>query len=438
VVSFREALRFWVKLGFISFGGPAGQIAIMHREIVERRRWIREEQFLRALNFAMILPGPEATQLAIYVGWLMHGTVGGVLAGSLFIIPSFFVLLVLSWLVAAHAQVPAVAGILYGVQPVVIAIVAEAVIRIGRRTLRHAVLALFAAAAFVAIYFFAVPFPLIVAAAAGAGALLARALPEVFTPCGQASDVAAPTVQGARVEGAAVVGTAASRPGYPPIGRAVRIAALFATLWAVPVGALWLWRGGGDVLVKEALFFTEAAFVTFGGAYAVLAYIAHVAVSSYAWLGAAQMIQGLALAESTPGPLIMVTEYVGFLGGWNHARGMSPLAGGVLGALVTTYVTFLFCFMFIFIGAPYVEALAGNRRIQAALVGVTSAVVGVILNLAVFFGTRILFPEGGGLDVFALLLALAAFVVLLRFRVPIQYMVAAGALLGMGSRLFGP
>jgi len=217
----------------------------------------------------------------------------------------------------------------------------------------------------------------------------------------------------------------------------VRIAALFATLWAVPVGALWLWRGGGDVAVREALFFTEAAFVTFGGAYAVLAYIAHVAVSSYAWLSAAQMIQGLALAESTPGPLIMVTEFVGFLGGWNHTRGMSPLAGGVLGALVTTYVTFLFCFMFIFIGAPYVEALAGNRRIQAALVAVTSAIVGVILNLAVFFGTRILFPEGGGLDVFALLLALAAFVVLLRFRVPIQYVVAAGALVGMGSRLLG-
>jgi len=217
----------------------------------------------------------------------------------------------------------------------------------------------------------------------------------------------------------------------------VRIAALFATLWAVPVGALWLWRGGGDVLVKEALFFTEAAFVTFGGAYAVLSYIAHVAVSSYGWLSAAQMIQGLALAESTPGPLIMVTEYVGFLGGWNHARGMSPLASGVLGALVTTYVTFLFCFMFIFIGAPYVEALAGNRRIQAALVGVTSAVVGVILNLAVFFGTRVLFPEGRGLDAFALALALGAFIVLLRFRVPIQYLVIAGALLGMSSRLLG-
>ena len=411
-MSFREALRFWVKLGFISFGGPAGQIAIMHREVVERRRWIPEEQFLRALNFAMILPGPEATQLAIYVGWLMHGTAGGVSAGALFIIPSFFVLLVLSWLVAAHAQVAAVAGILYGVQPVVIAIVAEAVFRIGRRTLRHTVLALFAAAAFVAIYVFAVPFPLIVAAP--------------------------PTVRGAGVERAAAIGAAAPRPGYPPIGRAVRIAALFAMLWAVPVGTLWLWRGGGDVLVKEALFFTEAAFVTFGGAYAVLAYIAHVAVSSYGWLSASQIIQGLALAESTPGPLIMVTEYVGFLGGWNHARGMSPLAGGVLGALVTTYVTFLFCFMFIFIGAPYVEALAGNRRIQAALVGVTSAVVGVILNLAVFFGTRVLFPEGRGLDALALLLALAAFVVLLRFRVPIQYVVIAGALFGMVSRLLGP
>ena len=436
-MSSREALRFWVKLGFINFGGPAGQIALMHREIVERRRWITEEQFLRALNFSMFLPGPEATQLAIYVGWLLHGTMGGVAAGTFFILPSVFVLLVLSWLVAAHGQVPAVAGLLYGVQPVVIAIVAEAVIRIGRRTLRHPVLALVAAAAFAAIHVFAVPFPLIVAAAAGAGILLARIVPGSFAPRGQVEGDAAPARAGENVDEVAAARPAAGpRRVYPPIGRAVRIVALFAALWAVPVGALCLWRGAGDVLVKEALFFTGAAFVTFGGAYAVLGYIAHVAVNSYGWLSASQMVQGLALAESTPGPLIMVTQYVGFLGAWNHARGIGPLACGVLGALITTYVTFLFCFMFIFVGAPYVEALAGNRRIQAAFVGVTSAVVGVILSLAVFFGTRVLFPPGQGLDVFALLLALASFVALVRFRVPIHDLVMAGAVLGMGFRLF--
>ena len=434
MVSFREALRFWVKLGFINFGGPAGQIAIMHREIVERRRWIPEEQFLRALNFCMILPGPEAQQLAVYIGWLLHGTAGGIAAGVLFVVPSIFVLLALSWLVAAHTDVPAVAGLLYGVRPVVIAIVAEAVLRIGRRTLRHPALYLFAAAAFIAIAFFGVPFPLIVAAAAALGILLERALPEAVRARGAGTAHVEPPVAGANraVPGARSAPTGSS---YPPAGRAVRIVLLFAALWALPVGLLRLWRGSGDVLVKEALFFTRAAFITFGGAYAVLSYIAHVAVNVYGWLTADQMIQGLALAESTPGPLIMVTQYVGFIGAWTQAHGLSPLANGVLGALITTYVTFLFCFMFIFVGAPYVEALAGNRRLQAALVGVTSAVVGVILNLATFFGAHVLLPAGRGLDVFALVLALASLAAIVRFRLPIQYLVPAGALVGMAWSL---
>ena len=433
MATFRKALRFWVKLGFINFGGPAGQIALMHREIVERRRWIPEEQFLRALNFCMILLGPEAQQLAIYIGWLMHGTPGGVVAGVFFVLPSVFVLLSLSWLVAAHAQVPAVAGLLYGVQPVVIAVVVEAVLRIGRRALRHRALYLFAGAAFVGICFLSIPFPLIVAAAAMAGIALQRALPRVFSPAGQAVPPghAAPDAHAA---------PAASHPGtatYPPATRAPRIAALFAALWAGPVAGLWLWKGAGDVLVKEALFFTQAAFVTFGGAYAVLSYIADVAVSHYHWLNAAQMVQGLALAESTPGPLIMVTQYVGFLGAWNQPGALSPAIHGVLGALITTYVTFLFCFMFILIGAPYVEALAGSHRVQAALTGVTSAVVGVILNLAVYFGARVLFPAAGALDPFALVLAVLSFVALQRFRVPIHFGVAAGALIGMAWRLLG-
>ena len=433
-MSFRSALRFWVKLGFISFGGPAGQIAIMHREIVERKRWIPEEQFLRALNFCMILPGPEAQQLAVYIGWLLHGTPGGVAAGALFVIPSIVVLLVLSWLVAAHARVPAVAGLLYGVQPIVIAIVAEAVLRIGRRALRHPALYLFAAGAFIAIYFFSVPFPLIVVGAAAGGLLLERALPGVLHP--RRPGAGAGTTTAAACDAAPPPrGAARARAAYPPVGRAIRIIALFAALWAVPVVALWLWRGGGDVLVREALFFTEAAFVTFGGAYAVLAYIAHMAVNVYGWLSAAQMVQGLGLAESTPGPLIMVTQYVGFLGAWNQPGSIGPLANGILGALITTYVTFLFCFMFIFVGAPYIEALADNRRIQAALVGVTAAVVGVILNLAVFFASRVLFPAGGSLDLFSLVLAALSFAALVRCRVPIQYLVAAGALAGMAWRL---
>ncbi len=437
--TFREALRFWVTLGFINFGGPAGQIALMHREIVERRRWIGEEQFLRALNFCMILPGPEAQQLAIYIGWLMHGTKGGVVAGVFFVLPSVFVLLILSWLVAAHAQVPAVAGLLYGVQPVVIAIVVEAVLHIGRRALRHRALYLFAGAAFAGIHFFSIPFPLIIAAAAAAGIVLQRALPGVFGPLRHAipDRQAAPDGHAAPD---AHVEPAASRPGgsaYPPVTRALRIAVLFAALWAAPVAGLWLWKGSGDVLVQEALFFTQAAFVTFGGAYAVLSYIAQVAVSHYHWLSAAQMVQGLALAESTPGPLIMVTQYVGFLGAWNQPGALSPAANGALGALVTTYVTFLFCFMFIFIGAPYIEALAGSPRVQAALAGVTSAVVGVILNLAVYFGGRVLFSAEGAFDPFAFVLAVVSFVALQRFRLPVPFGVAAGALIGMAFRLLG-
>jgi chromate transporter len=414
--AFREALAFWVRLGFINFGGPAGQIAIMHRELAARRGWIGERAFLRALNFCMILPGPEAQQLATYIGWSLHGTAGGLAAGALFVLPSVAVLLLLSWLAAAHAGVPAIAGILYGVQPIVVAIVADAVIRIGRRATRHAVLLGFAAAAFAALRGFGVPFPAIIAAAALLGVGFSPLFPGVF---------AAP-------------GGASSRPrtAYPPVSRAVRITALFAVLWAVPVGGLWLLRGGGDVLVREALFFTRAAFVTFGGAYAVLAYIADVAVQRFAWLTADQMVQGLGLAESTPGPLIMVTQFVGFLGAWNHAGPHDPLWNGVLGALVTTWVTFLPSFLFIFVGAPYIEALAASRRVQAALTGVTAAVVGVILNLAVFFGERVLWTPAGGLDRFALFLALLSFAALRLTRLSVPALVGAGAALGVARALF--
>ncbi|HEV2745358.1 MAG TPA: chromate transporter, partial [Rubrobacter sp.] len=323
--------------------------------------------------------------------------------------------------------VPAIRGLLYGVQPVVIAIVVEAVMRIGKRALGHPALWAFAVAAFVALFFLGLPFPLVVVAAAVGGVVLQRFVPQAFRGGGH---------------GAAEEESAVDRAGpaaRPSMLRNLRLVGTFAVLWAVPVGAIWIWRGGDDVLLREALFFTGAAFVPFGGAYAVLSYISNVAVNDYGWLTADQMVQGLGLAESTPGPLIMVTQYVGFLGAWNKApEGFDPLLYGTLGALLTTYVTFLPCFMFIFLRAPYIELLAGNEKIRAALTGVTAAVVGVIANLAVFFAGRVLFPDGvslQGLDVFALVVAVASFVVLQRFKVPIYVMVPIGALLGMAWTL---
>ena len=423
-VGFWEAFRFWVKLGFINFGGPAGQIAIMHRELVDNKRWVTEQQYLRTLNFCMLLPGPEAQQVATYIGWRLHGTLGGIVAGSFFVIPSVFVLLLLSYLAVAHSDVPAINGLLYGVQPVVIAIVVEAVIRIGRRTLNHAILVAFAVLAFVALYFFSVPFPLVVLAAAIGGLLLSRPVPDAFRGGGG---------HGSSEEEESAVDRAGSN-GRPSMLRNLRLLATFLVLWAVPVGAIWIWRGGEDVLVREALFFTGAAFLTFGGAYSVLSYVADVAVNGYGWLTADQMVQGLGLAESTPGPLIMVTQYVGFIGAWNDPGPFSPLLYGTLGALITTYATFLPCFLFILLLAPYIELLANDRRLRAILIGVTAAVVGVIANLAVYFATHVLFPDGvslAELDVFALVVAIVSFVVLQRFKVPVYLLVPVGALAGM-------
>jgi chromate transporter len=425
-VEFWEAFRFWVKLGFINFGGPAGQISIMHRELVEEKRWVSEGQFLRALNFCMLLPGPEAQQLATYVGWRLHGTLGGLVAGSFFVIPSIFVLWLLSYLAAAHSDVPAIMGLLYGVQPVVIAIVVEAVLRIGRRTLNHTLLFAFAILAFVALYFLSIPFPLVVVAAALGGLLLSRVMPEAFRSGGHGS-----------IEEDAIINRTTAN-GRPSALRNLRLLGTFLLLWAAPVGVLYLWRGGEDVLVREALFFTGAAFVTFGGAYAVLSYISDVAVNSYGWLTADQMVQGLGLAESTPGPLIMVTEYVGFFGAWNNPGPFDPLLYGTLGAAITTYATFLPCFLFIFLLAPYIELLANDQRLRAILVGVTAAVVGVVANLAVFFATRVLFQDSvsfAGLDVFALVVAVVSFVVLQRFKLPVYLMVPVGALAGMAWTL---
>jgi chromate transporter len=422
-VGFWEAFRFWVKLGFINFGGPAGQIAIMHRELVERKRWVSESQYLRSLNFCMLLPGPEAQQVATYIGWRLHGTAGGIVAGSFFVIPSIFVLWLLSYLAVAHSDVPAITGLLYGIQPVVIAIVVEAVMRIARRALNHYLLVGFSIAAFVALYFLSIPFPLVVLSAGLGGLLLSRVVPKAFERGGH----------GTSEEEESAVDRVESG-GRPSMLRNLRLLGTFLVLWAVPVGAVWIWRGGEDVLYREALFFTGAAFVTFGGAYAVLSYISEIAVNHYGWLTADQMVQGLGLAESTPGPLIMVTQYVGFIGAWNDPGPFAPLIYGTLGALITTYATFLPCFLFIFLLAPYIELLANNQRLKAVLAGVTAAVVGVIANLAVFFATQVLFPDGvsiRGLDVFALVVAVASFVVLQRFKVPIYLMIPVGAVVGM-------
>ena len=362
--------------------------------------------------------------MATYLGWWLHGTLGGIIAGAFFVIPSIFVLLALSLLVVVGADVPAIAGLLYGIQTVVIAIVVEAVVRIGRRALRHPVLYGIAATAFLALYVFSVPFPAVIAAAALFGAALDSRWPAVFR---------GPSHGGTSDSSDAAAVTAAT----PPLTHALKVAAVFVPLWAVPVGALVLWRGTSDVLVQQALFFTQVAFVTFGGAYAVLSYVSDVAVNTYGWLDAPQMVQGLGLAESTPGPLIMVTQYVGFLGAWRFHGTYDPLFNAVLGALITTYVLFLPCFMFVFAGAPYFEALAGNRRLQAALTSVTAAIVGVILNLAVYFAVQVIFPDGR-LDAFAVVMAVAAYLALWRLKMPVYALVPAGAVIGMAWTLLRP
>jgi chromate transporter len=420
-VSFKDALKFWTKLGFISFGGPAGQIAIMHQEVVDRRKWVGEDQFLRALNFCMLLPGPEAQQLATYIGWRLHGTFGGIAAGSLFVIPSIFVMLLLSYLAVAHIDIPAVAAAFYGIQPVVVAVVIEAVLRIGKKALKHRVLYAFAALAFVAIFLLKIPFPYIVAAAALGGLVMQRQLPQVF--CKGTFDEQS---RECRIKTEPTTSQNSHRPSFTHV---VKVFLVCLFLWAMVVGVVWIWRGSSDTLTQVGLFFTKAAFVTFGGAYAVLSYITEVAVSE-GWLSTQQMLIGLGLAESTPGPLIMVTQYAGFLAAWNLPGGLHPLTAGILGALITTYVTFLPCFFFIFAGAPFIEAMAGNQRLQAALTGVTAAVVGVILNLAVWFGYKVIRPDSG-IDLFAGISAVISLLLLQKFHLPIQYLVPMGAVAGV-------
>jgi chromate transporter len=424
VPSFWSAFRYWFKLGFINFGGPAGQIAMMHRDLVERFRWISEERFLHALNFCLLLPGPEAQQLATYIGWLFHGARGGLVAGVFFVLPSIFILLALSYLYAVAGTHPAIAGILAGLKPVVLAIVVDAAALIGARSLRHAALAAIAAAAFVAILLWNVPFPIIVLAAGVIGAAAGRLWPRVIEVSSRDTAVSAPAAARGR-EG--LPGAPASR------WRSLRILGIGVLLWTVPFALVILARGSDSLHARLYGFFTKAAFVTFGGAYAVLAYVIQAAVRSFGWLSPFEAVDGLALAETTPGPLIMVLQFVGFMAGWHHPEGMAPGASALLAALLTTYATFLPSFLFIFLGAPYIERLRGSASLRSALTGITAAVVGVILQLAWVFGLAVFWPDGraGRFNVFGLVLALAAFVALRRFRLDVLWIVAGGALVGL-------
>jgi chromate transporter len=422
--TFAEAFRFWLKLGFISFGGPAGQIAIMQTELVEKRRWIGQSRFLHALNFCMLLPGPEAQQLAIYIGWLLHRTWGGILAGALFVLPSMFILWALSFAYAAYGNVPWVAAVFYGLKPAVMAIVAVAVIRIGRKALKNPVMWGIAAAAFVGIFFLRLPFPLIVLSALVIGFVGGHFWKTTFVLAHGHGEKSGPA-------SAITDDAAAAEDLRPSWSRSVRVAVVCLALWWLPIVAAGLWQGWDSTLFKEGVFFSKAAVVTFGGAYAVLPYVAQQAVENHGWLVTGQMMDGLGLAETTPGPLIMVLQFVGFMGGWNQPGALPPLAAATLGALITTWATFLPCFLWILLGAPHIEQLRGNQRLTAALSAVTAAVVGVILNLAVWFGLHTLFPNGGGLDWFSVVLSSVAFIGMLRWKWDVVPVIIGSAVAGV-------
>jgi chromate transporter len=417
-----EAFRFWLKLGLISFGGPTGQIAIMHAELVEKRRWISEARFLHALNYCMLLPGPEAQQLATYIGWLLHRTWGGVIAGTLFVLPSALLLWGLSFIYVAWGSLPGISAVFDGLKPAVLAIVVAAGFRIGRRTLRNEVMATIALLAFAAIYFGRVPFPLIIAAAALVGWIGHRVRPDKFQVV---------KGHGAMTGGGSVIGEQAVAHARPSLGRALRVTAVCLTLWWVPVLLTGAVLGWDHVLFRQGLFFSKAALVTFGGAYAVLPYVSQQAVEHYQWLQPGQMLDGLALAETTPGPLIMVLQFVGFVGAWQQPAPFSPLVGATLGAAITTWVTFLPCFLWIFLGAPYIERLREHRALTAALSAITAAVAGVVLNLAVWFGSHVLGPTDGAIDWLDVAIALVALVGLVRWKWDIMAVVAGAALVGL-------
>jgi chromate transporter len=420
--SFVQALRVWLEIGLLSFGGPTGQIALMHRELVEKRRWISDSRFLHALNYCMLLPGPEAQQLAIYIGWLLHRTWGGIVAGALFVLPGALVMWGISVVYVLFGKLPAMEAVFYGLKPAVIAIVAAAVLRIGRRALRNRVMWGLALLAFVAIFFFKAPFPLILVSAALVGFLGGLRWPELFDA------TAGHGANGHADDARYVVGDDAIHTP-PSLARMLVTAAVWAVVWLLPVLGCLLALGPAHVLTAEGLFFSKAALVTFGGAYAVLPYVAQQAVERYGWLTAPQMLDGLGLAETTPGPLVLVLQFVGFLGGWHAPGGGLMLA--TLAAALTSWVTFVPGFLFIFAGAPFVESSRGNLRLSTALSAITAAVVGVILNLAVWFGWHVIIPAGRGVDGFSLAAAIAFFVALQKGKWSVLPLLGVAALAGL-------
>jgi len=431
---FGEALVWWLKLGFLSFGGPAGQIALMHHELVERRRWISEKRFLHALNFCMMLPGPEAQQLATYIGWLMHRTRGGIAAGALFVLPSLAILVALSWIYVVFGEVPAIAGAFYGIKPAVTAIVVFAAYRVGSRALTNAWTWSIAVLALVAVAVARMPFPLVIALAAAIGFVGGRIEPTKFSLRGGHGAAKASF-------GPAVIDDDMPTPSHAAFsrGRFATVLLVSLALWGGAIAALTFAFGSDAVLTRMAWFFTQAALLTFGGAYAVLPYVFQGAVEQYHWLTAGQMIDGLALGESTPGPLIMVVAFVGFVGGWTHAvlGSDSLFVSGAVAAAVVTYFTFLPSFCFVLLGGPLIESTHGDLRFTAPLTGITAAVVGVIVNLALFFAWHVLWPAGrdGRFDVAAAAIGVLAALLLFRFKVGVMPVLGISAVLGLAWRL---
>jgi len=426
--SFREAFKFWLKLGFISFGGPTGQIAIMHQELVEKRKWISNTRFLQALNYCMLLPGPEAKQLAIYIGWLLHKIPGGIVAGSFFVIPSIFILFGLSLVYAVYGNIPWIAAVFSGLKPAVLAIVAAAVIKIAQKALKNEVMIALGILSFVAIFFFKVPFPIIILSAGLIGLLGGIFLPRKFEVIKEKDgDSEEAYVQYCEIDLPCHI--------EPSMKRDIILMLVFLSFWIVPMGGLLLISN--PVFVTEGLFFTKAAFLTFGGAYAVLAYIAQAGVEQFAWLTGPQMIDGLGLAETTPGPLIMVVQFIGFMAGWNNPGALNPIWAGLIGSLIATYFTFLPSFLFILLGGPYIEKFRGNKKLAAVLSAITAAVVGVVLNLAVWFGIQVLFPAPGDVNWIGIFLGVTSFVALQWLRVGMITIIISAGALGLSGKLLG-